>query len=154
MALFLSTFETVLSVLAALSSFIAGFAFFKNYAEEKQISKIRKSINSSDATAAKRSASMSEKLINAMKASKYATSKIGALDKFVATTSKSEKLNTELRLAGLYRDIEPEVLVTTQFKTSALAAIAFALVGMVFSTELSVIGFILGAVAGFREPRS
>ncbi|MDO4842722.1 MAG: type II secretion system F family protein, partial [Phoenicibacter congonensis] len=30
----------------------------------------------------------------------------------------------------------------------------FALVGMVFSTELSVIGFILGAVAGFREPRS
>lgn len=154
MALSLSTLETALSVLAAFSAFVAGFAFSKHYAEERQFSKIRKTLVSSEALGAKERKTASEKLINLMKATKYAPSKVGAIDKFVAAISKSEKLNNELRLAGLSRDISPEVLVVTQLKTSVLVAIVFALVGLVFSTELCAIGFLLGAVAGFLEPRS
>jgi tight adherence protein C len=63
-----------------------------------------------------------------------------------------EKLETQLTWAGLNDKISIAGYCEARMRLAVVFSIAFLVIGMIFSTELALLGFVLGLLVGFNLP--
>lgn len=146
--------EILLLFTTAIMAFLAAFSFSLELESNKRVARVKNCLYSASPLAKEQRLSIEDRLISYLELGGSKEFKSNFLNRVANFFSSSPDLLSELVFAGLSGRVSPSVVVAAQLKIGLLTAVIFGFIGLVFSQELLILGFLFGLFLGFSYPRN